>query len=106
MATYGLNDVRNGQEDHHRRRSLDHRRCGFRQARQGPGVHPHPDPQPQERPRHREDAQVQRSVEGADVVDTDMQYLYNDGEFWHFMQLDTFEQHTADKTRWATPRSG
>ncbi|HET9834884.1 MAG TPA: elongation factor P, partial [Rhodanobacteraceae bacterium] len=37
------------------------------------------------------------SFEGADVVDTDMQYLYSDGEFWHFMQPDTFEQHTADK---------
>ena len=37
------------------------------------------------------------SVETADVVDTDMQFLYADGEFWHFMQPDTFEQHTADK---------
>lgn len=36
------------------------------------------------------------TLESADVVDTDMQYLYNDGEFWHFMQQDTFEQHTAD----------
>ena len=36
------------------------------------------------------------SVEGADVVDTDMQYLYFDGEFWHFMVPDTFEQHAAD----------
>jgi elongation factor P len=36
------------------------------------------------------------SVEGADVVDTDMQYLYYDGEFWHFMVPDTFEQHAAD----------
>jgi elongation factor P len=37
------------------------------------------------------------SFEGADVVDTDMQFLYTDGEFWHFMQPDTFEQHRADK---------
>jgi elongation factor P len=37
------------------------------------------------------------SVEAADVVDTDMQYLYTDGEFWHFMQPESFEQHTADK---------
>jgi elongation factor P len=37
------------------------------------------------------------SVEGADVVDTDMQYLYTDGDFWHFMQPESFEQHTADK---------
>ncbi|MCK4950830.1 MAG: elongation factor P [Gammaproteobacteria bacterium] len=37
------------------------------------------------------------SVEAADVMDTDMQYLYNDGEFWHFMHPETFEQITADK---------
>jgi elongation factor P len=36
------------------------------------------------------------SVEAADVVDTDMQYLYSDGEFWHFMMPDTFEQYAAD----------
>jgi len=37
------------------------------------------------------------SVEGADVMDTDMQYLYADGEFWHFMVADTFEQYAADE---------
>jgi len=37
------------------------------------------------------------SVEAADVVETDMQYLYSDGDFWHFMVPDTFEQHTAGK---------
>jgi len=37
------------------------------------------------------------SVEAADVVDQDMQYLYNDGEFWHFMLPDTYEQFAADK---------
>jgi len=37
------------------------------------------------------------TVEAADVVETDMQYLYNDGDFWHFMVPDTFEQHTAGK---------
>ncbi|HEX7770080.1 MAG TPA: elongation factor P, partial [Dokdonella sp.] len=37
------------------------------------------------------------SVEAADVVDTDMQYLYTDGEYWHFMQQETFEQVQADK---------
>jgi elongation factor P len=36
------------------------------------------------------------SVEAADVVDTDMQYLYFDGEFWHFMVPDSFEQYAAD----------
>jgi len=38
------------------------------------------------------------SVEAADVVDSDMQYLYNDGAFWHFMVPDTFEQYVAGKT--------
>lgn len=38
------------------------------------------------------------SVEAADVVDVDMQYLYNDGEFWHFMDPQTFEQIGAGET--------
>ncbi len=36
------------------------------------------------------------SLEGADVMDTEMQYLYTDGEYWHFMLPDTFEQHAVD----------
>ncbi len=36
------------------------------------------------------------SLEAADVVDQDMEYLYNDGEFWHFMDPESFEQHAAD----------
>ena len=36
------------------------------------------------------------SVEAADVVETDMQYLYNDGEFWFFMDPESFEQISAD----------
>src|SRR5690625_4594274 len=39
------------------------------------------------------------TLEGADGVDRDMQYLYNDGEFWHFMEPESFEQHQADKDR-------
>ncbi len=35
------------------------------------------------------------TFEGADVLDVEMEYLYNDGEFWHFMMPDTFEQHAA-----------
>ncbi len=37
------------------------------------------------------------SVEAADVMETDMQYLYYDGELWHFMMPDTFEQYAADQ---------
>lgn len=36
------------------------------------------------------------SLPAADVVDIEAQYLYNDGEQWHFMASDTFEQYTAD----------
>ena len=35
------------------------------------------------------------SVEAADVLEVAMQYLYNDGELWHFMNQDTFEQLAA-----------
>jgi elongation factor P len=38
------------------------------------------------------------SVEAADVVEQDMQYLYTDGEFWHFMVPDTYEQFAADQS--------
>ena len=37
------------------------------------------------------------NVEQADVVDTDMQFLYADGEYWHFMNPESFEQVQADK---------
>lgn len=36
------------------------------------------------------------TLDGADVVDLEMQYLYSDGEMWHFMDPTTFEQHAAD----------
>ncbi|MEM7284612.1 MAG: elongation factor P, partial [Pseudomonadota bacterium] len=37
------------------------------------------------------------SVEAADVMDTELQFLYSDGEFWHFMDPDSFVQYAADK---------
>ncbi|WKE65014.1 elongation factor P [Gallaecimonas kandeliae] len=36
------------------------------------------------------------TVEGADVMDMELAYLYNDGEFYHFMNNETFEQLAAD----------
>ncbi|GAB3382900.1 elongation factor P [Spongiibacter taiwanensis] len=36
------------------------------------------------------------SLEGADVMDVEMEYLYTDGEFYHFMDPDSFEQVQAD----------
>lgn len=35
------------------------------------------------------------SVEAADVVDVELQYLYSDGSDWHFMNPDSYEQLTA-----------
>lgn len=35
------------------------------------------------------------TVEAADVMTTPMQYIYNDGDVWYFMEPDTFEQHAA-----------
>lgn len=36
------------------------------------------------------------TVEKAEVMDHELAYLYNDGEFWHFMNNETFEQIAAD----------
>jgi elongation factor P len=44
------------------------------------------------------------TVEAADVVDTSMQYLYADGDFWHFMVPDTYEQYAADENAVADAR--
>ncbi len=37
------------------------------------------------------------TIEAADVVDAEMQYLYSDGEFWHFMNPESYEQLIAGK---------
>ena len=38
------------------------------------------------------------SLEGADVMEYEMEYMYSDGEYWHFMKTDdSFEQIAADK---------
>ena len=36
------------------------------------------------------------SLEVADVEERNVDFLYGDGENWHFMEPDTFEQHAAD----------
>ncbi len=35
------------------------------------------------------------TIEAADVHETSMQYLYADGDHWHFMVPDTYEQYQA-----------
>jgi len=37
------------------------------------------------------------SVEAADVVEVSLQYLYSDGENWHFMDEGSFEQYAAPR---------
>ena len=37
------------------------------------------------------------SVEAADVVEVSLQYLYSDGEHWHFMDEGSFEQYAAPR---------
>jgi elongation factor P len=36
------------------------------------------------------------TVEAADVMDTNLTFLYQDEDFWHFMNNETFEQLSAD----------
>jgi len=38
------------------------------------------------------------TAELADVVDSELQFLYADGEHFYFMHLDTYEQIAADRT--------
>ena len=38
------------------------------------------------------------SLEGADVMEHEMEYMYSDGEYWHVMKTDdSYEQIAADK---------
>ena len=37
------------------------------------------------------------SVEAADVDEMTVEYLYSDGEQWHFMEPSSYEQYAADK---------
>lgn len=50
------------------------------------------------------------TLPGADIVEVEMEYLYNDGELWHFMVQENFEQHAiasnllADTAQWLKPQ--
>jgi elongation factor P len=98
MATYGLNDVKNGLKilvDGDPYTIVD---CDFIKPGKGQAF-------TRVKIRNLKNGRVTEktlkatdTVDGADVIDTDMQYLYSDGEFFHFMQPDSFEQHQADKT--------
>jgi elongation factor P len=96
MATYGMNDVKNGMKI-----IVDGAPCVITDTayvKPGKG-------QAFTRVKYRniKNGRVQEvtmkatdSMEGADVMDTDMEYLYSDGEFWHFMDPTNHEQVSAD----------
>ena len=42
------------------------------------------------------------SLEVADVMELEMQYLYSDGEKWHFMESESFEQFDLSETSMGT----
>lgn len=50
------------------------------------------------------------SLQGADVVEVEMSFLYEDDEFSHFMSSENFEQHAiaktliADDSKWLKPQ--
>jgi elongation factor P len=97
MATYGLNDVKNGLKilvdgDPYTIVDADFIKPGKGQAFTRIKIRNLRNGRVVERT-----LKANETVEGADVMDTDMQFLYSDGEFWHFMEPDTFEQHQADK---------
>ncbi|ODU44972.1 elongation factor P [Aquimonas voraii] len=98
MATYGLNDVKNGLKiildgDPYVIVEAEFIKPGKGQAFTRIRVRNLKNGRTTEKT-----LKANETVEGADVVDTDMQYLYTDGEFWNFMQPDSFEQFSADAT--------
>ena len=38
-------------------------------------------------------------IEGADVTESSLQYLYNDSTHWHFMDDDTYDQYAIEKEK-------
>jgi elongation factor P len=97
MASYGLNDVKNGLKiivdgDPYVIVGADFIKPGKGQAFTRIRIRNLKNGRTTEKTMKATDA-----VEGADVLDTNMQYLYTDGEFWHFMDPESFEQHRADK---------
>lgn len=39
------------------------------------------------------------TVEAADIFELNVEYLYSDGDHWHFMDGDTYEQYEANKVQ-------
>lgn len=37
------------------------------------------------------------SIKAADIIEREMEYLYNDGDFWYFMDSESFDQFQTSK---------
>ena len=97
MASYGMNDVKNGMKiivDNHPCTIVDTEyvkpgkgqaftRVKYRNLKTGRVVEM--------------TMKSTDTVGAADVVDTDMEFLYSDGEFFHFMHQETHEQLGAER---------
>ena len=95
MASYGMNDVKNGMKIHNQPAVI----IDTEYVKPGKG-------QAFTRVKYRliKDGRTQEvtmkstdSLDAADVVDTDMNFMYSDGEYWHFMDPESFEQVQATK---------
>jgi len=97
MATYGMNDLKNGYKvmvDNAPCNILD---CEFIKPGKGQAF-------TRVKVRNLKTGRVvektykaHESIQSADVVDAEMQYLYHDGEFWHFMIPENFEQYAISE---------
>ena len=106
MATYGMNDVKNGLKVMIDDAPCNILECDFIKPGKGQAF-------TRIKIRNLKTGRVVErtlksndSLLSADVSDTEMQYLYNDGEQWHFMVPDNFEQYAintevlADAAQW------
>jgi elongation factor P len=106
MATYGMNDVKNGLKVMVDDAPCNILECEFVKPGKGQAF-------TRIKIRNLKTGRVVErtmksndSLPSADVVDVEMQYLYNDGEHWHFMVPENFEQYAinepvvADAAQW------
>lgn len=98
MATYGMNDVKNGLKVMVDDAPCTILECEFIKPGKGQAF-------TRIKIRNLKTGRVvertmkaNESLNSADVADVEMQYLYNDGEHWHFMVPETFEQYALTET--------
>ncbi|MFA6301640.1 MAG: elongation factor P [Legionella sp.] len=98
MATYGMNDVKNGLKVMVDDAPCTILECEFIKPGKGQAF-------TRIKIRNLKTGRVvertmkaNESLNSADVADVEMHYLYNDGEHWHFMVPETFEQYALTET--------